>query len=227
MLARTFAAFVALVITACATMPDDPLAGSRQLIVVVTPDERATVGLMRRYERDSQQDRWREVGSRAEVVVGRAGLAPIETKREGDGKSPAGIFTLGTAFGFAATADTRLPYRQLKSTTECVDDVSSRHYNTIVERDEVASVDWTSSEKMRTIDQYRLGIVVNHNTPPVAGNGSCIFLHLWGGPSSTTAGCTAMSDGDFEALLRWLDPSANPRLVQVVTGSALPPGVPR
>lgn len=53
---------------------------------------------------------------------------------------------------------------------------------------------------------------------PVAGAGSCIFLHVWK-PGQPTAGCTAMAQPDLEALLLWLDPARQPLLVQLTTGN--------
>ncbi len=187
-----------------------------------------TGGMLRRYSRDAT-GAWRAVGARVPVVVGRTGLAwgvgvapdaadqPV--KREGDGKAPAGVFPLGTAFGFAASraaVGTRLPYLRLVETTECVDDVASAHYNTIVDRARVRRVDWSSSERMRRIALYRLGVVVDYtSTPPAAGRGSCIFLHVWNGPPSSTAGCTAMAEPALAELVRWLDPARRPALVQL------------
>ncbi len=157
---------------------------------------------------------WRKVGPEIPVVVGRTGIAHAGAKKEGDGKSPAGIYPIGTAFGYAPSADFRIPYRQLRDTTECVDDAASKFYNEVVDRDQVPAADWKSSEKMRSVGEYVWGVVVNYNTPPVAGKGSCIFLHVWGGPNSTTAGCTAMREEDLLTVLRWLDPAKNPKLVQ-------------
>ena len=57
---------------------------------------------------------------------------------------------------------------------------------------------------------------VRDRVAPVApGGGSCIFLHLRSGPDATTAGCTAFEPEPMERLLRWLDPSARPVLVQL------------
>ena len=67
--------------------------------------------------------------------------------------------------------------------------------------------------KMRDVQQYRRGAVVQYNTPATPGAGSCIFLHIWSGPSKGTAGCTAMSAENLDVLLRWLDPASNPRLL--------------
>ena len=62
-----------------------------------------------------------------------------------------------------------------------------------------------------TNGQYRLGIVIEHNTsPPEAGAGSCVFMHIWLGPGIGTSGCTAMQEGDIETLLAWIDSRAHP-----------------
>ncbi len=139
-------------------------------------------------------------------------------KREGDGKSPAGIFKLTSTFGSAdKPVFVKLPYTKLVEGTECVDDVKSSHYNTIVDRTQVGNVDWNSSEKMLAVGaQYDLGVFVAHNSnPPVAGKGSCIFLHIWKTDATGTAGCTAMERATIEKILGWLDAGKNPVLVQM------------
>lgn len=203
-------------------------ASARQLVLVVTPSWDTTSGTLRRYVRSSASLPWRRVGETVPVVVGSSGLAwgadslgaPGDPhKREGDGRSPAGIFPLESAFGFApasAMPQVRLPYVPLLNGTECVDDTSSAHYNTVVNRDRVPSVDWNSSEHMRRVAQYQVGVTVGYNTRPIdKGYGSCIFLHIWNGPGSSTAGCTAFPRDDVEALLAWLDPRRQPVLVQL------------
>jgi D-alanyl-D-alanine dipeptidase len=103
--------------------------------------------------------------------------------------------------------------------SDCVDDVASRHYNTVVNRAAVPAIDWNSAEHMRAIDQYRLGVIVGYNAaPPRAGRGSCIFLHIWGGPGSVTAGCTAMEETHLRELMRWLAPERRPMIVQLPAG---------
>ncbi len=201
---------------------------ARQMLLVVTADWDAVPGQLQRYERAPGRP-WRPVGDAIPIVVGRTGLAwgvgltrpdgsPGPIKREGDGRSPAGIFALGTAFGFAdSDPAVRLPYRRLTVLTDCVDDPAAPQYNRIVDRDATAPPPWASAERMRGVDpEYRLGIVVEHNTdPPVPGRGSCIFLHIWDGPAHGTSGCTAMTDAAIETLLRWLDPADRPVLVQL------------
>jgi hypothetical protein len=43
------------------------------------------------------------------AAIGRNGLAPRGRKREGDGRTPSGIFPLESAFGYAAKAPTAMP----------------------------------------------------------------------------------------------------------------------
>jgi L,D-peptidoglycan transpeptidase YkuD (ErfK/YbiS/YcfS/YnhG family) len=205
-----------------------PLDGARQLVLVVTPAWDSTSGTLRRFARDDAGGAWRAVGVAVPIVVGRTGVAwddsqarPLAgepVKREGDGRSPAGAFALDTAFGFnirQIVPWVRLPYVQLRTSTECVDDSRSVHYNTIVNRDSVSRVDWGSSERMREIDQYAFGVHVAYNAPPKPSRGSCIFLHIWAGPRSVTAGCTAMEESALRELMGWVDPSRRPMLVQL------------
>jgi hypothetical protein len=89
-----------------------PLDGSMQMVLVVTPAWDSTSGSLRRFERQTPRGPWRQVGGLVPVVVGRTGVAwdgqlgsaqagePV--KHEGDGRSPAGVFPLDTAFGFGA-----------------------------------------------------------------------------------------------------------------------------
>ena len=209
-----------------------PLARSRQVVVVTTGGWDGVPGVLRRFERKGTRGAWAQVGKDVPVAVGRNGLGwgagLVETsadagpqKREGDGKAPAGVFPLGPAFGFAPTraAWLRFPYTPLTSSVECVDDTASRKYNLIIDRLAVGVVDWNSSERMRSVEGYRWGLVVRHNAAPtVAGRGSCIFLHVWAGPGRGTAGCTAMEEESLTELLRWLDPKKEPLLVQLTEG---------
>ena len=206
----------------------DPLPGSRQCLVVISPDWGSTTGELRAFER-SRTDDWKAVGVAAPVVLGKKGLAwglglvPAPKtgphKIEGDNKATAGIFRLGPAFGYA-TADRaswiKLPYVPLTKNTEGVDDSRSRYYNQLVDRSKVAEVDWRSSEKMLRSDiLYKWGVFVAHNPAAKPGAGSCIFLHVWRNPTAATAGCTAMPEQNLVKLLRWLDPAAHPVLIQM------------
>ena len=121
--------------------------------------------------------------------------------------SHAPTLALRGSYGYAKAAPTgtRLPYTPVSEPWKCVDDPGSKHYDKILDRRTV-EVDWKSAEDMRRGDDlYTWTIDVAHNPGHVPGNGSCIFLHVWGGAKSSTAGCTAMDRTTLAALLADLD----------------------
>jgi hypothetical protein len=141
---------VACVLVGCQRKPAAPNApigvDKTQLVTVVTDDWNRFQATLRRYER-SPGRAWKSVGPPIDVVLGREGYgwgrgvhgggAPAgrrgPIKREGDGRSPAGAFEIGTAYGYeAARAGVSLPYVQATPELRCVDDPKSRHYNRVV-----------------------------------------------------------------------------------------------
>ncbi len=196
-------------------------ASTRQLVLVVGAGWNDTHGRAQRFEREVGGD-WRAVGDAFDVVFGHAGLAwgrglhgqgapegmdaaPI--KAEGDGRSPAGVFSIGAAYGRAPAnaASTALPYTPESPTLRCVDDPSSAHYNRVVDVAEIDK-DWASAEPMRRY--YELAIVIEHNPDHDRGGGSCIFLHPWKAPDTPVTGCTAMASASLERLAAWLERDA-------------------
>ncbi|MBS1159005.1 MAG: hypothetical protein H6R15_1424 [Proteobacteria bacterium] len=214
-------------------LPESPLAAARQLLVVLAPSWASTGGSLQRFARNSAIDEWRAIGAAIPVSLGRAGLGwgigrhrgsemRGPRKREGDGRAPAGLFAISELFGtadrespFARSA--RLPYRCTSRDLKAIDAPLSKYYNRLVEHSALPDRDWTSHEEMRRDDErYVLGAVIAHNSePPVAGAGSCIFLHVWPSPGAPTAGCTAAARADVETICGWLDSAAGPLLVQL------------
>jgi L,D-peptidoglycan transpeptidase YkuD (ErfK/YbiS/YcfS/YnhG family) len=205
-----------------------PWQDARQLVLVTTADWNADHGTLRTFVRDG--DGWRAVHAAAPVTIGKTGAAwglglnvtpgtgPV--KREGDNRSPAGVFRIGEAFGYAASNPTALPYRPLTATDYCVDVSGAAQYNRIVDA-HVVGVDAVkgSTEPMRRDlhahgdQRYRLGFVIEHNAQAVPQGGSCIFAHLWKSPTDATAGCTAMTPALMQSLLAWLKPQDRPVFV--------------
>jgi L,D-peptidoglycan transpeptidase YkuD (ErfK/YbiS/YcfS/YnhG family) len=135
-------------------------------------------------------------------------------KQEGDKRAPAGLFSLGTAFGRIASPPpgVTFPYRQATSDDYFVDAPESPLYNTWVHLPKGEKME-TSAEQLL---MYKWGLVVNHNTsPPQKGAGSAIFLHVWKDKNSPTVGCTALAEEDLLTIFRWLDEQENPLLLQV------------
>ena len=214
----------------------DSYSKSLQAIVVTTKDWNSVQGTARLFERKTVNLNWNAAGKSFPVVVGKNGMAwgaglhelpsdagRVLLKTEGDGKAPAGIFALTSAFGSGEKPNfVKLSYTRLTESIECVDDVKSSKYNLIVDRNKLGNLDWKSSEKMLAVgEQYDLGVTVAHNFERQAGGGSCIFLHIWKDSATGTAGCTAMPRENLDTILGWLDESKNPILVQLPESESL------
>lgn len=203
---------------------------SRQLLIVTTPDWSSVTGAIQRYERRRADGPWRKIGEPIAIVVGKGGMgwgdgilavpghtATDPLKREGDGRTPAGVFRVGTTFGYAPDkpAVWAMPYRSLTTAIECVDDRNSKFYNQIVERTGVTP-DWNSSEHMRSEGvYYQWGAVIEQNPGNRPGDGSCVFLHVSDESGRGTGGCVAMTRPQLEAVLGWLKPGDDPLIIQM------------
>ena len=186
-----------------------PPPDATQILAVANPGLGSVDSVMWGFEKTPHG--WKTVLGPIRVAVGRAGIAAFDRKREGDGMTPRGVFSLGPVFGYAATAETKMPYRQATAEDAWVDDSASVRYNRWVKGIPLRE----SHEKMRRADGlYQLGAVVGYNTDPVvAGRGSAIFLHVWKGPGQSTSGCVAMALPDLERIVSWLDPAGKPQII--------------
>lgn len=128
-----------------------------------------------------------DVDYSVDARIGREGFAPEGAKREGDGRSPSGVYSFGHGFG-AGDPGSTTGYREITDRSCWVDQPGST-YNTWQETDDCRGeqlADFVSKE-------YAQGIVINYNTDePVAGMGSAIFLHASG--DGATAGCVSVAE---------------------------------
>lgn len=152
---------------------------------------------------------WRQAMEPMDAVIGRNGFAPQGEKREGDGRTPSGLYRMGTAFGYPESVVTKMPYRQSLADDVWIDDPADPDYNRWVKQNQTKAA---SYEKMkRDDDLYKYGLVIEYNTDPIVKHhGSAIFFHIWAGARSTTAGCVAVSEKSILKILAWLNPAANP-----------------
>lgn len=142
-------------------------------------------------------------------------------KREGDGRSPAGIFSLG---GLWVTNKTpvqhhkRIPYVNVGPNDLWVSDINTPHlYNRHVRLQHPARTEWELREQMRQTDYaHSIKLLICHNTwesanRPIPGAGSSIFFHIWRkNGASPTAGCTSMAESSLRAMIARLNPHRQP-----------------
>lgn len=204
---------------------------STQLIVGVAADWGSNHVTLQRFER-RKGGKWQPVEGRMPGRLGASGLAwgrglhPLEpspggstVKREGDNRSPAGVFTLGEAFGYAADVKRhpQQPYLQVTPYDLLVDDPTSPSYNAHIRLDHLPATPWEQSQQMEQNNPaHALEVMINHNVAPAAvpGAGSLILFHIWRRDgASNTAGCTTMSAEDLHSMVAWMDPTRQPLYV--------------
>ena len=183
--------------------------GNKQLILVTSNGYGTSKATIRTFEKNAKGG-WYQVLSTS-GYIGKNGFAT--TKKEGDGKTPRGKYTIGTAFGTKGNPGTKLPFRGITSDDVWVDDPKSSLYNTWQSK-KATSGKWSSAENMN-IPAYKYGFVINYNTDRVPGAGSAIFFHI---ASNATLGCTATSESNVVSILRWLDPAKKPVIIQAPAG---------
>lgn len=125
-------------------------------------------------------------------------------KREGDGATPMGLFTLCEVLyrpDRVRRPRAGLPISAIQSWDGWCDDARDGNYNRKVRLPYAAS-----AETLWRDDRiYDVVVVLDHNRRPRAkGRGSAIFMHAARSDYAPTAGCIALSLGDLRRLLSLL-----------------------
>ena len=212
------------------------LDAAQQMLLVTTEVWSSSQGELKRYERPPGSGAWYQDGRPIQVILGEYGLAwataegyklegsadPV--KRRNDRSSPAGIFSLGEAFGYKDKSQIEglnYDYTRITSNIFCVDD----NYNNKERQDHIRLIDRTRfpgidkallRSMSRKDELYRFGVVVKYISPPTNPNlEACLFLHTWDGTETPTSGSTTMGAADLEETIRWLNRNKRPILVQI------------
>lgn len=143
--------------------------------------------------------RW--TGHEVRCALGRSGVTPATTKREGDGASPIGAWPIRQVLwrpDRLARPTTALPLAELIPEAGWCDDPADPFYNRPVVLPYPAS-----HEKLWRDDAiYDVIVELGYNDDPVLpGRGSAIFLHVARPDYSPTEGCIACALPDLLALL--------------------------
>lgn len=156
-------------------------------------------------------------GGCVDGVIGYRGLAPAGTKREGDGKTPVGIFALRRGLYYVNDFVTSFPMEQYDQYYIWDENPQSPTYNTLL-RNPAPGTKGDRLWEHRNC-QYRYIVVVEYNTEqPIPGAGSAIFIHAWRAPGKATAGCVGMAESNMKRVVEWLNPALNPYIVVLPEG---------
>ena len=181
-----------------------------QAITVDAARHKTTSASLRLWRRQGRC--WAPVAGPWTARVGWNGLSG--NRREGDGTTPTGVYTLGrTMYGNAANPGVRYRYRRLRCGDWWNEDPRTATYNTFqhVRCGSKPPFRVTTPGLWQETRAYRHFAVIEFNMRPVVpGRGSGIFLHAQTGRS--TNGCVSLPADKLVSVLRWLDPAKSPRI---------------
>lgn len=183
------------------------IGSAQQLISVEASRYGTSYATLRAYQHTSTG--WHRVFGPWPARIGRNGFAPPGKKREGDGRTPTGSYGFQFMFGVYADPGVHFHYRRALRTSWWDDDSASANYNEWV--DSRYRYAGRSPESMHQTPAYDYGAVIAYNTARKPGLGSAIFLHV--SHVGPTAGCVSITQSRLLAVLRWLRPSAAPRII--------------
>ncbi|MDQ1635944.1 MAG: hypothetical protein QOJ32_2753 [Frankiaceae bacterium] len=226
-------------LAACAPLPASHpsnlahVGNARQMLVAVGNSRTSSYATLYAYEKNADGS-WRDVFGAMPARVGYNGWHWAAQRVQNDGSSPAGTFSMTTAFGLSANPGTRLAYRHSDGDDYWSGDPRDpRTYNlyqtSVSPRRTWRLTDATTERVASYPTQYAYAAVINAYRPPDAsitynaargqyetsqptatGHGFSIFLHING--RGSTAGCVSVDQANMLRILRWVDPAKAPRI---------------
>ncbi|HET9159430.1 MAG TPA: L,D-transpeptidase family protein [Caulobacteraceae bacterium] len=135
------------------------------------------------------------------AALGRSGVRQAADKREGDGATPAGVWSIRRLLyrpDKEPPPQTTLPATAIGEDDGWCDAPGDQAYNRPVKLPYAGSAE----RLWREDDLYDLLLVLGHNDdPPVPGLGSAIFVHLQRPDGAATDGCIAIARPDMLMLI--------------------------
>ena len=136
---------------------------------------------------------------RYKCAIGKKGIT--KKKKEGDKKTPAGVFTLGKVFyrkDKIKNLKTNLNKYIIKKNMAWCDDPNNKSYNKLIFTNN------NKKEKLYRKDNlYNIIVVINYNIKPTIKNkGSAIFIHLARKNYGGTMGCIGLKKNDLLNILK-------------------------
>ena len=134
-------------------------------------------------------------------------------KKEGDKKTPRGIFKLGNLYfrrDRLKKPFTSLKCIEIKKNMGWCDDIRfPKKYNKLCKVEK----NIRSEELLRKDNKYDFLIPIKYNfKKPISGRGSCIFIHLTK-DYKPTAGCVALREKDFLIMLKLIRKNSKIKIV--------------
>ena len=140
--------------------------------------------------------------------VGKNGLGKT---KEGDAKTPQGVFHFNCAFGIADDPGCAIPYVKVDQDTYWSGDPRDGYrYNELVNLKDLPGLDLESGDSEHIIDypyHYQYCLNISYNEEGTPGLGSAIFLHCLAPAKPFTGGCVSIPEDHMRFVMQKVDGS--------------------
>ena len=179
-----------------------PAAQNAAQIFVVAQIGGQTTAWISMHQRDINGE-WQQMMT-TPGFIGKNGLGK---EREGDNKTPVGVFKFNRAFGIAPDPGCSIPYVQIDENHYWSGDFNCK-YNELVDIRDYPNLDTANSEHLVDYKpNYTYCLNMGYNAENVAGKGSALFLHCFGAAKTWTAGCVAIPEDKMRFVMRNVNPA--------------------
>ena len=175
-----------------------------QILVVAAFDKDATGAWISLHNKQTDGS-WHMVMT-TPGYIGKNGLGKT---KEGDAKTPIGVFRFNRAFGIADDPGCAIPYVKVDDDTYWSGDPrEGYHYNELVSLKDLPGLDLESGDSEHIIDysyHYRYCLNISYNEACTPGLGSAIFLHCLGPVKPYTGGCVSIPEDHMKYVMQHID----------------------
>lgn len=187
---------------------NNDLNGVSQVVLVTVSSTTSTEAEVTAYEA-TEEGKW-VMKKESSGRVGKAGIEPIETRKQNTNKTPQGIMKLLEAYGKKADPGALFSYHEITDDMYWDLNSGSSTYNRLVYKNPGGSY-----EHLIDYDTYNYMVTTDYNIEQTAKKGGAIFFHCNG--KGATAGCVSVPEETMEWYMTWLDPDKNPVIIVTTT----------
>ena len=184
----------------------DAAEGAEQLLIVAAFSEDATDAWVSLHQKQSDGS-WHMIMT-SPGFIGKNGLGKT---REGDGKTPVGVFRFNRAFGIADDPGCAIPYVKVDNDSYWSGDPREGYrYNELVSLKELPGLDLDSGDSENIVDypyNYQYCLNISYNEEGTPGLGSAIFLHCLAPAKPFTGGCVSIPEDHMRFVMQTVNSS--------------------
>ena len=184
----------------------DAAEGAEQLLIVAAFSEDATDAWVSLHQKQSDGS-WHMIMT-SPGFIGKNGLGKT---REGDGKTPVGVFRFNRAFGIADDPGCAIPYVKVDNDSYWSGDPREGYrYNELVSLKELPGLALDSGDSEHIVGypyHYQYCLNISYNEEGTPGLGSAIFLHCLAPAKPFTGGCVSIPEDHMRFVMQTVNSS--------------------